>query len=193
MSCPLLYVVARDQPEVYERLKRQTADGGIEVVLDRRRQRDRRREPRSVADERRGGERRLTDIREELARSGWVIVCLWNSATPGRRPDCLGPGDRVILRRYNPMLPQRLVGRSGRLIDVRRIRAEVHFDGEAKPRRVDLTDLAPLGEAADAPVAASDGAGGSAPVSNGHPPDGREAGPRGEPGTAARPTSRAAR
>jgi hypothetical protein len=134
----LLYVVSRESPEVYQRLKRQVADAGVEIVLDRR-QGERRREPRVIGVEQRRRERRVTDIRTDLARMGWAIV----SVAPGDRPDGLGPGDRVVLRRYNPLLPQRLVGRSGRVLAIRRVRAQVHFDGEAKPRYVDLTDLGP--------------------------------------------------
>jgi hypothetical protein len=138
---PVLYVVARDRPSLYERLNRRLADEGIQVVLDRRRA-ERRRALLGVDVEHRSAERRINMIQADLQRRGWAIVRL------GEAPGCcaggLGPGDRVVLRRYNPILPHYLVGRSGRVLDLRRVRATVHFDGEAKPRCVDVTDLAPL-------------------------------------------------
>ena len=143
VSSHLLYVVSREQLGVYHRLKSQVADGGVEVVLDRR-ERERRREPAAIDVDRRREDRRVNDVRTDFARRGWAVVCLWNAVAPGRRPDGLSVGDRVVLRRYNPMLPQRLVGMSGSILDIRRVRAEVLFDGEVKPRRVDLTDLGPL-------------------------------------------------
>ena len=133
----VLYVVSRDRPEVYQRLKRQINDASVKVVFDRR-ERERRGKPRPIETELRRAERRIADIQSDLASRGWAILYL----SPGRA-DRLGPGDRVVLRRYNPMLPQRLIGKTARLLDIRRVRAEVQFEGEDRTRSVDITDLGP--------------------------------------------------
>ena len=134
----ILYIVSRERPDVYERLKRDIADEDVEIVLDRR-QRERRREPRVVGGpgERRRGDRRVNSIATEIARVGWAMI----STAPHPDQQRFAPGDRVVLRQYSPMMPRRLVGRTGRVIAIHRVRAEVHFEGETRSRRVSFTDL----------------------------------------------------
>ena len=70
-----LFIVARDQKELYDYLLKDfAADPKVEVLFDRRvRERRVRQEPRS-GDERRQGERRQDRIDTELRSVGFAIV-----------------------------------------------------------------------------------------------------------------------
>jgi hypothetical protein len=140
MAPTLLYIVSRDRPALYEHLKRQFAGTGAQVILDRR-QGERRRDTRAFGLERRRGDRRTRDVGAELAGVGWAVVDLRKPARRRAARSALTVGDRVVLWRYNPLLPQRLVGRDGIVVEVGRVRALVQFDGEPKQRHVDIGDL----------------------------------------------------
>lgn len=69
-----LYVVARDQTRLYERLQRDLANApGIEVIQDRRKG-QRRQRPSPAAQERRVADRRIRDVRVDLERYGRAVV-----------------------------------------------------------------------------------------------------------------------
>ena len=69
-----LYVVARDQAQLYERLRRDLANApGIEVIQDRRNG-QRRKLPSPAARERRVADRRIRDVQVDLERYGRAVV-----------------------------------------------------------------------------------------------------------------------
>lgn len=69
-----LYVVARDQAQLYERLQRDLANvPGIEVIQDRR-NRQRRKLLSPAARERRVADRRIRDVQVDLERYGRAVV-----------------------------------------------------------------------------------------------------------------------
>lgn len=71
-----LYVVARTQSELFERLQRDLASvPGVEVIRDRRHG-ERRTRPRPAAPERRLGDRRSRDVGLDLERYGRAVVDL---------------------------------------------------------------------------------------------------------------------
>lgn len=70
----ILFIIAGNDPKLYEHVKAEFADtAGVSVIRDRRRH-DRRRERVQVPVERRKAERRTRDIRETLRSLGWVLV-----------------------------------------------------------------------------------------------------------------------
>jgi hypothetical protein len=140
MAPTVLYIVSRDRPALYEHLKRQFAGTGTQVILDRR-QGERRRDGRAFGLDRRRGDRRARDVTTELAGVGWAVVDLRKPSRRRTARPSLNIGDRVVLWRYNPLLPQRLVGRDGVVLEVGRVRAVVQFDQESKRRHVDVSDL----------------------------------------------------
>jgi ribosomal protein S18 acetylase RimI-like enzyme len=69
-----LYVVARDQAQLYERLQRDLASApGVEVIQDRRNG-QRRRAPSPAVPERRVADRRVRDVQVDLERYGRAVV-----------------------------------------------------------------------------------------------------------------------
>lgn len=69
-----LYVVARGQAQLYERLQHELANApGIEVIQDRRNG-QRRRVPSPAAPERRVADRRVRDVQVDLERYGRAVV-----------------------------------------------------------------------------------------------------------------------
>lgn len=69
-----LYIVARDQAQLYERLQRDLANvPGIEVIQDRR-NRQRRKLLSPAARERRVADRRIRDVQVDLERYGRAVV-----------------------------------------------------------------------------------------------------------------------
>jgi hypothetical protein len=75
-------------------------------------------------------------LKRQFAGTGTQVILDRRTARPS-----LNIGDRVVLWRYNPLLPQRLVGRDGVVLEVGRVRAVVQFDQESKRRHVDVSDL----------------------------------------------------
>lgn len=71
----MLFIVSRDNPALYEVLRREfEGEPEVEVILDRR-YGDRRRAATPVAIERRRGERRgHPEVEERLRSLGWAIV-----------------------------------------------------------------------------------------------------------------------
>lgn len=71
----MIFVVARDQPVLFETLRREFAsDREIEVVMDRR-QGERRQTAVPYAEERRRAERRVrNDVETQLRSLGWALV-----------------------------------------------------------------------------------------------------------------------
>jgi hypothetical protein len=72
---PLLYIVARDRPDVFGYLSRSfMGDDGVKIVVDRRAVERRRRQESCVPDRRTGVDRRLSNIHHELSVLGWGLV-----------------------------------------------------------------------------------------------------------------------
>jgi len=70
----ILFIIAGNDPRLYEHVKAEFADtAGVSVIRDRRR-RDRRHQRVQVPVERRRAERRIRDISETLRSLGWVLV-----------------------------------------------------------------------------------------------------------------------
>lgn len=70
----LLFIIAFNDPSLYEQVKAEfSGAAGISVIRDRRR-RDRRRQTAQVQAERRQRERRTRDISQTLRTLGWVLV-----------------------------------------------------------------------------------------------------------------------
>ena len=70
----LLFIIAWNDPTLYEQVKAEfTGATGVSVIRDRRR-RDRRSQAVQVRAERRQGERRMRDISQTLRSLGWVLV-----------------------------------------------------------------------------------------------------------------------
>jgi hypothetical protein len=143
MRSDVLCIVSRDRPELLARLREQFGD--IEILFDRRAG-ERRRHARPTPYERRRGERRVRDVGPVLSDRGWAFV---DRRRPERAPAArtFRAGDAVMLARYDPMLPQRLVGAVAVVKRVTRIRALVQFEGEQKQRYVHLADLEHVGAA----------------------------------------------
>ena len=77
----ILFVVARDQPELYERARQSFEDfPEVEVIADRRRG-PYRSHNGSVPDEHRGGELRRRNVDALLRNPGWVVVRLTEPET----------------------------------------------------------------------------------------------------------------
>lgn len=71
----MLFIVARDQPDLYMSLQREFADeGDIEVFLDRRLGQRRRQQAASVPDRRRGDRRARPKVDAHLRSIGWAVV-----------------------------------------------------------------------------------------------------------------------
>ncbi len=138
-----LYIVSRQQRELYRQLRQYVAGPTTGVILYRRRA-QRRSQETPIPLERRRRDRRVRDVSGMLQAMGWALV---EDVTP----DGLRPGDRILLHRFNPLLPRRLVGRGGVVVSVGRVRASVLFDGEPKARMVGLTDIARIGPPPPAP------------------------------------------
>jgi len=70
----ILMIVARDRPDLYDRLTREFGrDRAVAVVLDRRFGQRRRTEV-AVTTEQRRAERRRRDIEDDLRRLGWATA-----------------------------------------------------------------------------------------------------------------------
>ena len=70
----ILFIIAGNDPRLYEHVKAEFADtAGVSVIRDRRR-RDRRHDRVQVPVDRRKTERRTRDISETLRALGWVLV-----------------------------------------------------------------------------------------------------------------------
>ena len=70
----ILMIVARDRPDLYDRLRQEFGrDRAVAVVLDRRFGQRRRAEV-AISDEHRQAERRRRDIDEDLRRLGWATT-----------------------------------------------------------------------------------------------------------------------
>jgi hypothetical protein len=82
----MLFIVARDQPALYQTLLREFGtERDIEVLYDRRFV-ERRRQRVTWPEERRQGERRSRpDVDAQLQSLGWVLVRSPRSAGPGER------------------------------------------------------------------------------------------------------------
>jgi hypothetical protein len=80
----MLFIVARDQPALYETLVREFgAERDVEVLYDRRFS-ERRRQQVAWPDERRRGERRIRpDVDAQLGSLGWALVRRARAARPG--------------------------------------------------------------------------------------------------------------
>ncbi len=81
----LLFIVAREarkEQGTYEYLEYALAADGGHVIVDRRKE-DRRQIDLRARLERRGGERRRSDVMTDLGKSGWALVPCW--ATAGGR------------------------------------------------------------------------------------------------------------
>lgn len=71
-----LYIVSRQNPQLYEYLKKRCErDEDAEVIVDRR-VGERRRADRGHRAERRSGDRRQSPIERSLADFGWALVAL---------------------------------------------------------------------------------------------------------------------
>jgi hypothetical protein len=71
----LIFVVSPGQRKLYESLRRTFAsDGGVEVVLDRRRSERRRSGDHAGTDRRRSERRRRRDVEAQLAARGYAVV-----------------------------------------------------------------------------------------------------------------------
>lgn len=138
----LLYVVARGRTALYERFKRQIAGARVEVIFDRRGSDRGEADDTSARPDAPRDERRALDLDGDLASIGWAVVELDASPRPDPDRTHLASGDRVVMKHYNPTLPQALVGRCGIVLGVARRRATVQFDDEARARLVDIVDLA---------------------------------------------------
>lgn len=143
MRSDVLCIVSRDRPELLGRLKERFGD--IEILLDRRAG-ERRQHAWPTPLERRRRERRVRELGPVLSERGWAFVDLRRPAR-APAPRTFREGDVVVLARYDPMLPQRLVGAVAVVKRVTRIRALVQFEGEPKQRYVHLADLEPVGAA----------------------------------------------
>jgi hypothetical protein len=82
----MLFIVARDQPALYQTLLTEFgAERDIEVLYDRRFG-ERRRQQVGWPEERRRGERRnRPDVDAQLESLGWVLVRSGRSKRPGER------------------------------------------------------------------------------------------------------------
>ena len=73
-----LYIVSREQPELYEQLygqlRRDLETATVELTFDRRRAERRTRAENAGVERRLGDRRHQHHIEDELARSGWVRV-----------------------------------------------------------------------------------------------------------------------
>jgi len=70
----ILMIVARDRPDLYDRLRKEFGkDRAVAVVLDRRFG-QRRRTRATVPEEQRRVERRNRDIEDDLRRLGWATT-----------------------------------------------------------------------------------------------------------------------
>jgi hypothetical protein len=70
----LIFIVARDRPDLYDYLKAQVGGGeNVEVILDRRLG-ERRMRAMTADGERRAADRRANEIDERLASLGWAVV-----------------------------------------------------------------------------------------------------------------------
>ena len=70
----ILMIVARDRPDLYDRLLKEFGrDRAVAVVLDRRFG-QRRRSEVTVTEDHRQAERRLRDIEDDLRRLGWATT-----------------------------------------------------------------------------------------------------------------------
>jgi hypothetical protein len=73
-SRTVLMIVARDRPDLYERLRKEfTDEHAVKVVLDRRFG-QRRRDTVAVTADQRRAERRRRDIDSNLQRLGWATA-----------------------------------------------------------------------------------------------------------------------
>lgn len=138
MTPERLYIVARDERELYEYLTRTVDPDRVRVILDRRRAERRFGLGAPPGLERRRRDRRRHDLTDALRKFGWALVDLSGPAAPMIG---LAPGQRVVLYRFNPLVGRTLIGRHGVVLRVGRVRAAVQFAGESRPRMVDLTDL----------------------------------------------------
>lgn len=72
----LLFLVARDQPDLWDQLNKEFAHGDVSVVVDRRRG-DRRREEHGDGDDRRNADRRArADVDLEVKARGFSVIRL---------------------------------------------------------------------------------------------------------------------
>ena len=70
----ILMIVARDRPDLYDRLRKEFGrDRAVAVVLDRRFT-ERRQAETAVTEEHRQAERRRRDIDDDLRRLGWATA-----------------------------------------------------------------------------------------------------------------------
>ena len=70
----ILMIVARDRPDLYDRLRQEFGrDRAVAVVLDRR-YGQRRRAAMAVTEEQRRAERRRRDIDDDLRHLGWATT-----------------------------------------------------------------------------------------------------------------------
>jgi hypothetical protein len=70
----ILFIIAGNDPKLYEHVRAEFADtAGVSVIRDRRR-RDRRNQRVQVPVDRRRSDRRTRDISEALRSLGWVLV-----------------------------------------------------------------------------------------------------------------------
>jgi hypothetical protein len=70
----ILMIVARDRPDLYDRLRQEfNGDRAVSVVLDRRFG-ERRRDAVEATAEQRSAERRRRDIEDGLQRLGWATA-----------------------------------------------------------------------------------------------------------------------
>ena len=71
----ILMIVARDRPDLYDRLRQEfNGDRAVSVVLDRRFGERRRDSVEATAAEQRSAERRRRDIEDGLQRLGWATA-----------------------------------------------------------------------------------------------------------------------
>ncbi len=71
----LLFIVTRDDPALYERLRHEfTDERGVEIVVDRRLRERRRLEHPQPEDRRKGDRRARAEVDAHLRAVGWAIV-----------------------------------------------------------------------------------------------------------------------
>jgi hypothetical protein len=71
----ILMIVARDRPDLYDRLRQEfNGDRAVSVVLDRRFGERRREGVEATTAEQRSAERRRRDIEDGLQRLGWATA-----------------------------------------------------------------------------------------------------------------------
>lgn len=101
----LLFLVARDQPDLWDQLSKEFSSKDVSVVVDRRRA-ERRRSPQGEADERRQTDRRAQpDVDREVRARGFSVISLEPGLARGERSP--SPGNPTAIRTVQAYIQER--------------------------------------------------------------------------------------